>query len=123
MADQNFAQPRADLVEYVNTMLNEGTPFKRIAESLNISDPRQLKRMMSKALGYKFRVYHRFTTLEMSNTIEGALPIREHGANWGIRHVRAALAQLQIRTPRHRVARALQILSGTRNQQSISSIY
>ena len=94
MADQNLALPRADLVEYVNTMSNEGTPFKQIARSLQIADPRQLKRMLSKALGYKFQVYHHFTTLEMSNTIEGALPIREHGANWGIRHVRAALARL-----------------------------
>jgi hypothetical protein len=92
-------------------MLNEGTPFKRIAESLNISDLRQLKRMMSKAMGYKIRVYHRFTTSEMSNTIEAALPIREHGANWGIRHVRAALARVQIRAPRRTVERALQIIS------------
>ena len=119
MADKNLALPRADLVEYVNTMLKEGTPFKKIARSLQIADPRQVKRMLSKALGYKFQVYHHFTTLEMSNTIEGALPIREHGANWGIWHVRATLARLQIRAPRRTVARALQIVSGNRNQQSI----
>jgi hypothetical protein len=116
MADQNLAPPRADLVQYVNTMLNEGTPFKQIAESLNISDSRQLKRMMSKAMGYKFRVYHRFTTSKMLNTIDAALPIREHGANWGIRHVRAALARVQIRAPRRTVARALEMISGTKSK-------
>lgn len=103
----------ADLVQYVNTMLNEGTPFKLIAESLNISDSRQLKRMMSKVMGYKFRVYHRFTTSAMSNTIEPALPIREHGANWGIRHVGGALARVEVRAPRRTVARALEMMSGS----------
>ena len=68
--------------------------------------------MMSKALGYKFRVYHCFTNLEMSNTIESTLPMREHGANWGIRHVHVALARLQIRAPMRTVARALQTVSG-----------
>ena len=63
-------------------------------------------------LGYKFRVYRYFTNLEMSNTIENTLPIREHGANWGIRHVRATLACLQIRAPMCMVARALQTISG-----------
>jgi hypothetical protein len=123
MADQNLAPPRADLVQYVNIMLNEGTPFKQIAESLNISDSRQLKRMMSKAMGYKFRVYHRFTTTEMSNTIDAALPIREHGANWGIRHVRAALARVQIRAPRRTVARALEMISGTKSKTIFLFIY
>lgn len=116
MADQNLAPPRADLVQYVNTMLNEGTPFKQIAESLNISDSRQLKRMMSKAMGYKFRVYHRFTISKMLNTIDAALPIREYGANWGIRHVRAALARVRIRAPRRTVARALEMISGTKSK-------
>ena len=46
MANQNLALPREDLVEYVNTMLNEGTPFKQIARSLQIADPRQLKRRL-----------------------------------------------------------------------------
>ena len=85
MADENVELPRTDLVDYVHNMLNEGTSIKRIAESLRISDPRQLKQMMTKALGYEFRVYHCFTTEEMSTTIQGALPITEHGANWGIR--------------------------------------
>ena len=83
MADENVELPRADLVDYVHNM-NEGTSFKRIVESLRISDPRQLKRMMTKALGYDFHVYHHFTTKEMSTTIQGALPIIEHRANWGI---------------------------------------
>lgn len=96
-------------------MLNQGTSFKRVAESLRISDPRQLKRMMTKELGYKFRVYHRFTTQEMSTTIQGALPISEHGANWGIRHVKAALSRLHIRAPRRSVARALEVISGAFN--------
>ena len=123
MANQNLVLSRAHLVEYVNKMLNEWTPFKQIARSLEIADPRQLKRMLSKALGYKIQVYHHFTTSEMSNTIKGALPNREHGANWGIWHVKAALARLQIKAPRRTIARALQILSGNRNQQSILFIY
>lgn len=68
MAKPNV-EPTTKLVDYVQTMLNEGTRFKQIAESLNIHDPRELKRMMTKALGYKFRVHHHFTTEEMSNTI------------------------------------------------------
>lgn len=112
MAESNV-EPTSEVVDYVQTMLNEGTRFKKIAESLNIHDPRQLKRMMTKALGYKFRVHHRFTTEEMSNTIQSTLPITEHGANWGIRHVRAALARLRIRAPRRTVAKALQTISGT----------
>ena len=43
-----------DLVEYVHNMLAEGVPLKRISEALSISDPRCLKRLMSKALGRKF---------------------------------------------------------------------
>ena len=104
-------------------MLNEETPFKQIAKSLNISDSWQLKRMMSKAMGYKFRVYHRFTTSEMSNTIDVALPIREHGAIWGVRHVRAALARVQIKAPRRTVARALEMISGTKSKTIILFIY
>ena len=67
---------------------------------------------MIKALGYEFRVYHRFTIEEMSTKIQGALPITKHGANWGIRHVKAALSLLRIRTPRQSVASALQVISG-----------
>ena len=52
MANRNLIPSGADWIDYVNTMLREGIPFKRVAESLNISDSRQLKRMMSKALGY-----------------------------------------------------------------------
>ena len=92
-------------------MLNEGTSLKRIAESLRIFDPRQLKQMMTKALGYEFRVYHCFTTEEMSTTIQGFLPITEHGANWGIRHMKATLSRLHIRATLRSVARALQVIS------------
>ena len=48
----------------------------------------------------------------MSSTIHGALPITEHGANWGIRHVKVALSRFRIRAPRRNVARALQVISG-----------
>ena len=111
MVESNV-EPTAELVDYVEAMLNEGTRFKEIAWSLSIFDPRQLKRMMTKALGYKFRVHHSFTTQEISNTIQGALPITEHGANWGIQHVKATLARLRIRPPRRTMARALQTISG-----------
>ena len=112
MADENVELPRADLVDYVRNMLNEGTSLKRIAESLRISDPKQLKQMMTKALGYEFQVYHHFTTEKMSTTIQGALPITEHGANWGIRHVKAALSYLCFRAPQQSVASTLQVISG-----------
>ena len=115
MAHENVEPPKADLVEYVENMLNEGVSFKQIAESLSISDPRQLKRMLTKASGHEFRVYHRFTTEEMSSTIRSSLPIAEHGANWGIRHVKAALSCLRIRAPRRSVARALQVISSPVN--------
>jgi hypothetical protein len=49
----------------------------------------------------------------MSNTIQRALPIIERGSNWGIRHVRAALARLRIKALRHTVAKALQTIAGT----------
>ena len=68
--------------------------------------------MMTKALGYEFRVFHCFTTEEMSTTIQGALPITEHGANWGIQHMKAALSRLHIRAPRQSVASTLQVILG-----------
>jgi hypothetical protein len=111
MVDENVEPSKADLVEYVKNMLNEGILFKQITESLSIFDLRQLKRMMTKASSYEFRIYHRYTTEEMSSTIHGALPITEHRANWGIRHVKAALSRLRIRAPRRSVARALQVIS------------
>jgi hypothetical protein len=49
----------------------------------------------------------------MSNTIQRALPVTKHGANWGIQHVRAALARLRIRAPKRIVAKALQTISCT----------
>ena len=61
MVESNV-EPIAELVDYVEAMLNEGTQFKEIAWSLSISDPRQLKRMITKALEYKFRVHHSFTS-------------------------------------------------------------
>lgn len=76
-----------DLVNYVHNTLAKGVPLKRISEALNISDPRPLKRLMSKALGRRFRVFDSFTVDEVSEKIEALIPIREHGANWGILHV------------------------------------
>ena len=38
--------------------------------------------------------------------------MREHGANWGIFHVKAALERLRVRPPRRNIARTLQVLSG-----------
>ena len=101
-----------DLVDYVQSMLSERVPLKRIAAALNISDPRRLKRLMTKALGRKFRVFDKFTIEELSNKIQAVLPIREHGSNWGIFHVKAALGRLCVRPPRRNIARALQVLSG-----------
>lgn len=100
-----------DLVDYVHSMLSERVPLKRIAAALNISDPRRLKRLMTKALGRKFRVFDKFTIEELSNKIQALLPIQEHGANWGILHVKATLGRLHIWPPRRNIARALQVLS------------
>jgi hypothetical protein len=49
----------------------------------------------------------------MPNTIQRALPVIEHGANWGIQHVRATLACLRIKALRHTVAKALQTIACT----------
>ena len=46
-------EQHVDLVEYVHNMLAEVVPLKRISKALSISDPRRLKRLMSKALGRK----------------------------------------------------------------------
>ena len=46
MVDENVEPSKVDLVEYVENMLNKGFTFKQIAESLSISDPRKLKRMI-----------------------------------------------------------------------------
>ena len=108
----SMEQP-VDLVEYVHNMLAEGISFKRISEALSISDPRRLKRFMSKALGQKFRVFDNSIVEEVSNKIDALVPIREHGANWGILHVKSALARLSVRPSRRKIARALQILAGT----------
>ncbi len=42
--------------------------------------------------------------------IEAHLPIREQRANWGRRHVKVALARLDIRAPGWNISRALQVL-------------
>ena len=68
------------LVEYVHNMLAEGVPFKRISEALSISDPRRLKRLMSKALGWKFRVFNNSIVEEVSNKIDALVPIWEHSS-------------------------------------------
>jgi hypothetical protein len=57
-------------------------------------------------------VFDSSTVDEVSEKIEAFIPIREHGANWGILHVKCALARLSIRPPRRKVARALHILAG-----------
>ena len=93
-------------------MLSERILLKRIAMALNISDSRMLKRLMTKALGQKFRVFDKFTIEELSNKIQAFLPIREHRANWGIFHVKVALGRLCVRPPRKNIARALQVLLG-----------
>jgi hypothetical protein len=108
-----------DLVGYVHNMLAEGVPLKRIYEALNISDPRRLKRLMSKALGRRFRVFDSSTVDEVSEKIEAFIPIREHGANWGILHVKCALARLSIRPHRRKVARALHILAGLITKEGV----
>ena len=77
MANENVEPPRPDLVEYVQNMLNKETTFKKITQLLRISDPRQLKRMMTKALGYEFRVYHRFIIEEVIAT-KGTYEIDYH---------------------------------------------
>ena len=68
---------------------------------------------MSKALGRKFRVFDNSIVEEVSNKIDALVPIREHGANWGILHVKSALARLSVRPSRRKIASALQILAGT----------
>jgi hypothetical protein len=48
---------------------------------------------------------------ELLEKIEAHLPIREHIMNWGIRHVKAAFARLDIRALKWNISRALQVLS------------
>ena len=64
-----------DLVDYVQSMLSERVPLKRIVAALNILHLRRLKRLMIKALGRKFRVFDKFTIEELSNKIQALLPI------------------------------------------------
>lgn len=52
------------------------------------------------------------TVEEVAQEIERNLPIHEEGQNWGIRHVKVALAKMDIRVPRAKVAAALFSISG-----------
>lgn len=99
------------MVEYVEGMLQEGVRFKDIAAALNFQDMRQLKRWMTKELGYRFTVYHQLSLQEVCDKIEELLPIHENGVNWGIRQVRAALTSHKYRIPERKVASALQVVS------------
>lgn len=54
IANHGRALPKADMVEYVTSVLSEEMSFKQIVETLQISDPKELKWTMFKALGYKF---------------------------------------------------------------------
>lgn len=99
------------LVEYVESMLQEGVRLKNIARSLNFHDVRQLKRFLTRELGYTFTVYHKLSLREICNKIEELLPIHEHGLQWGTRQVRAALATFNLRIPERKVAEALDVIS------------
>jgi hypothetical protein len=111
MANQDVELP-LDLVDYVHSMLCERVTFIKNSEALNIYDPRRLKRLLTKALGHKFRVFDNFTIEELSDQIQTLLLVREYGANWGIFHVKTALARLDVRPPKRKIARTLQITSG-----------
>ena len=78
---------------------------------------------MTKALGQKFRVFDKFTIEELFNKIQAFLPIREHGANWSIFHVKAALERLRVRPPRRNIASALQVLLGVFYSSILMLIY
>ena len=106
-----------DIVNYVFRMLRHGIAFKAIAMSIGITDPRQLKRMMTNRLGYEFQLYPNLTIDEVREQIELNLPVHGHGSNWGIRQVKVALARLDIRVPRPKVAAALQLISGLYNYE------
>ena len=77
MVESNV-QSIADLVDYVHTMLNQRFTFKKVVEALNIKDPRQFKRLLTKALHYKFKVYGSFSVEELSYRIQAILSIDEH---------------------------------------------
>jgi hypothetical protein len=80
MANQDV-ELLVDLVDYVHSMLCKRVTFKKNSEALNISDPRQLKRLLTKALGNKFRIFDNFTIEELSDRIQTLFPVREHGTN------------------------------------------
>jgi hypothetical protein len=72
---------------------------------------------MTKTLGFKFKVFDIPMNEELVEKIEAHLLIKEQGVNWGIRHVKAALARLDIKAPRWNISRALQVLSGAHYEQ------
>ncbi len=49
---------------------------------------------------------------ELVEKIEAHLPITEQRANWGRKHVKVALARLDIRAPGWNIFRTLQVLLG-----------
>jgi hypothetical protein len=67
---------------------------------------------MTKTLGFKFKVFDIPTVEELVEKIEAHILIKEEGANWGIRHVKATFATLDIMAPRWNIFKALQVLSG-----------
>ena len=104
-------------------MLRHGIAFKAISISIGITDPRRLKRMMTNRLGYEFQLYPSFTVDEVQEQIELNLPIHGHGSNWGICEVKVALARLNIRVPRPKVAAALQLISELHDLCKFDDIY
>jgi hypothetical protein len=63
--------------------------------------------LMTKTLDFKFKVFDIPMVEELVEKIEVHLPIKEQGANWGIRHVKTALARLDIMALRWNISRAL----------------
>jgi hypothetical protein len=108
-----------DVVNYVFRILRHGIPFKAISVSIGITDPRQLKRMMTNRLGYEFQLYPSLTVDEVRDQIELNLPIHGNGSNWRIRQVKVALARLDIRVPRPKVAAALLLISGLHDYETL----
>jgi hypothetical protein len=74
MGDQDL-QPYVDLVKYMHHLLCERITVKKIAKALKIFDTKQLKRLLTKAVGHKFFVFHLFTVDELSNKIQAPIPI------------------------------------------------
>lgn len=73
--------------------------LENFVKVINIYNNKQLKKLMTKALGHKFHIFDIYIVDKLFEKIQMFLPIQKHGTNWGIWHAKIKLAWFNFKAP------------------------